>query len=365
VTPAHGLVIGKFYPPHAGHHLLIRTAAAVCRRVSVVVMAAPWERIPLEARVAWLREEHAGEDRVHVAGVADGHPVDLESDAVWRAHVALMLEGARALTPEPVDAVFTSEAYGPELGRRLGAVHVPVDPARGLVPISGTAIRRDPAAAWEHLSAPVRGGLARRVVIVGAESTGKTTLAEELVQALRARGGASGLTRWVPEYGREHTVRLLAGARARAAPEGRPPPGLEDLVWPSGDFELIAARQNALEDAAARAGGPVLVCDTDAFATGIWHERYVGRRSPAVEAHARTAAFYLLTDPDDVPFTQDGLRDGQHLRRWMTDVFAERLTATGRAWSWLRGDRRARLEAAVARVEELLRRWRLDEPGPG
>lgn len=360
MTPAHGLVIGKFYPPHAGHHLLIRTAAAVCRRVSVVVMAARGERIPLDQRVAWLREAHAGEANVHVAGIRDDHPVDLESDAAWRAHVALMVEGARTLTPAPVDAVFTSEAYGPELGRRLGAVHVPVDPARGLVPMSGTQVRRDPPAAWEHLSAPVRAGLARRVVVVGAESTGKTTLAAALAEALRARGGAHGLTRWVPEYGREHTVRLLAVARARAALAGRPPPPMEALEWPSADFEEIAARQNAREDLEARAGGPLLVCDTDAFATGVWHERYVGRRSPAVEAHGREAALYLLTHPDDVPFAQDGLRDGEHLRRWMTGVFAERLGATGRVWRWIRGDRRARLAAAVAEADALLGRgWGL------
>ena len=41
--PRHGLVVGKFYPPHAGHHLLIRAAAAACDRVSVVAMEA---RIP-------------------------------------------------------------------------------------------------------------------------------------------------------------------------------------------------------------------------------------------------------------------------------------------------------------------------------
>lgn len=356
MTPAHGLVIGKFYPPHAGHHLLVRTAAALCRRVSVVVMAASAERIPLADRVAWLREEHAADRNVGVAGVVDDHRIDLEDDAVWRAHVALMVEGARSLSPRPVDAVFSSEAYGAELARRLGAVHVPVDPARQLVPMSGTQVRRDPAAAWDHLSAPVRAGLARRVVVVGAESTGKTTLATELAAALRMRGGAFGLTRWVPEYGREHTVRLFAGARARAALEGRAPPRLEELAWPSDDFVEIAARQNAWEDAAARAGGPVLVCDTDAFATGIWHERYLGYRAPAVEALGRRGALYLLTDPEDVPFEQDGLRDGQHLRRWMTEVFAERLAATGRTWRWLRGERTARLRAAVDEVDAMLRR---------
>jgi nicotinamide riboside kinase len=81
----------------------------------------------------------------------------------------------------------------------------------------------------------------------------------------------------------------------------------------------------------------------------------VARRDPETEAQARRGALYLLTDPEDVPFVQDGLRDGERIRRWMTGVFAERLEATGRRWSWLRGARDARLETAVAAVETLLK----------
>ncbi len=354
MRPQHGLVIGKFYPPHAGHHLLVRTAASVCERVSVVVMAAQVESIPLEARVAWMREVHASEPNVHVAGVVDDHPVDLEDDAIWRAHVGLMQAGARQLTEAPIDAVFTSEAYGAELGRRLGARHVSVDPSRGLAPISGTRVRADPVGAWDLLSAPVRAWFARRVVVVGAESTGKTTLAAELAHRLRQRGGPFGATRWVPEYGRDYTMELWATERARAQLEGRAEPALEELDWPSSGFERIAAEQNRREDLEARVGGPVLVCDTDAFATGVWHERYVGSRSERVEALGRVHPLYLLTHPADVPFVQDGLRDGQSLREWMTSVFVERLSATGRRWEWLRGTREERLQAALAQVDRLL-----------
>lgn len=361
MRPRHGLVIGKFYPPHAGHHLLVRTAASLSERVSVVVMAASVETIPLETRVAWMREVHAPERNVGVVGVRDDHPVDLQSDPIWRAHVALMLEGARQLTDEPVDAVFSSEEYGAELGRRLGARHVAVDPARLLAPTSGTAVRRDPVAAWEHLAPPVRGGLAKRVVLVGAESTGKSTLSCRLAERLRAKGGSLGLTRWVPEFGRDFTADFVARERARAQLEDRPLPTLEGLAWPSEAFEAIAAEQNRREDLEARAGGPVLVCDTDAFATGVWHERYVGRRSSAVEALARRHDLYLLTHPDDHPFVDDGLRDGEKIRHWMTDAFVARLTETGRRWEWLRGA--DRLSAATGAVERLLADgWRLADP---
>jgi nicotinamide riboside kinase len=191
-------------------------------------------------------------------------------------------------------------------------------------------------------------------VVVGAESTGKTTLAASIAASLRTRGGSHGLTRWVGEYGRDYTVEALAKARAEAQIEGRPAPAMEALLWPSSAFVEIAAEQNRREDEAARIGGPVLACDTDAFATGVWHERYVGIRSAEVEALARFHPLYLLTHPDDVPFHQDGLRDGEHLRSWMTGVFADRLASTGRRWRWVRGGPEERVKAALAAVDELL-----------
>ncbi len=363
MKPRHALVIGKFYPPHAGHHLLVRTAAAVSERVTVVAMASSVESIPLELRVAWLREVHRDAPNVTVVGSMDDHPVDFESDAVWRAHVDLMRAAAASVTSTAVDAVFSSEPYGPELARRFGARHVTVDSERVLAPVSGTSVRTDPVAKWELVEPPVRGWLARRVVVVGAESTGKTTLAGDLAAALRERGGPWGLTRWVPEFGREYTVRLLARTRAEAQLAGRPPPRREELGWPSQAFVASATEQNRLEDEAARCGGPVLVCDTDAFATSVWHERYLGSRSPAVDALGRLHPLYLLTHPADVPFDQDGLRDGQHLRDWMTGVFEERLRSSGRRWGWVRGSRPARVLAALEAVDALLAGgWGLTAP---
>ena len=46
----HGLLIGKFYPPHRGHHDAIRLAAARCDEFTVVVMAAAAETVPLADR---------------------------------------------------------------------------------------------------------------------------------------------------------------------------------------------------------------------------------------------------------------------------------------------------------------------------
>jgi NadR type nicotinamide-nucleotide adenylyltransferase len=369
MTGRHGLVIGKFYPPHAGHHLLVRAAAAACTRVTVVVMASRAETIPLATRVAWMREVHT-EPGVTITGIHDELAIDFHSDAIWAGHVALMREAIAAVTDQPVDAVFTSEAYGDELGRRLGARHVAIDPVRTLAPVSGTAVRADPVATWDQLAPCVRAGLAWRLVIVGAESTGKTTLAAALTDRLRRRPGL-GLTRWVAEVGRDYTIDKLAAARATAAVAGDPPPALESLRWTSDDFVAVARDQVRREADAARHGGPVLVCDTDAVATGVWHQRYLGARSAEVEAVAAPAPhhLYLLTHPADVPFHQDGVRDGEAIRDWMTEVFAAHLDERGCRWQWLRGDRDQRLAAAEAAVDAWLAAgWGLAPPlgsGPG
>ncbi|MEE1942888.1 AAA family ATPase [Streptomyces sp. TRM 70361] len=353
----HGLVLGKFYPPHAGHHHLIRTAAARCHRLTVLVCASSVESVPLAERVAWLREVHPGEG-VEVVGAVDDVPVDYSDPGIWDAHMAVF----RAAVPGPVDAVFTSEAYGAELGRRFGAAAVTVDADRAAYPVSGTAVRKDPVGCWEYLAAPVRAALARRVVVVGAESSGTTTLARALAGHYRARGGVWAGTRWVPEYGRRYSAEKYARLRAE-----RPGAALGELVWGSAEFELIAERQLAGEEDAARDGSPVLFCDTDALATTVWHERYTGGRSPAVEAVAARGRhhLWLLTDHEGVPFEDDGLRDGEHLRAWMTGRFRTELTRRGLPHLVLAGSREERLRAAVAAVDDLLARgWHFADPLP-
>ena len=314
--PRHGLVSGRFDPPHAGHHLLIRTAARACARVTVRVLGSAADRIPVERRLAWLREIHAAEPNVAVQSAAEPEPRD-------------------------VDAVF-------------GPRHISVDPRRELVPVSSRAVRADPIAHWERLAPPVRAWLARRVVIGGAESTGKTTFARDLRDALAARGGAFAETRWVPELGRDYTIDMLALERApRRAGAASPSPAWTRWSGARADFVAIARGQNALEEVEARRGGPVLVCDTDAFATAIWHERYLGRRAPEVEALADPRpSLYLLTHRDDVRFEPDGVRDGEHLRAWMTDTFVERLRASPHRPRFVRGSRAERVAQACGR-----RRW--------
>ena len=252
MTP-HGLVIGKFYPPHAGHHLLISTAAACSERVTVLVLSHEVESIPHADRLAWLREVHAAERHVRFHGVIDDHPVDFTDPAIWDLHEAVFRAGLATVTDEPVTAVFSSEDYGDELARRLGAVAVPVDAGRGMAPVSGTAVRADPVGHWDDLAPPVRAWFARRVVVVGSESTGTTTVSRALADALRARGGPHGLTQLVPEQLRATAISKLAADRAAAVLDGIPPPAMEELTWRTDEMTAVAGGP---ERARGRGGAP-------------------------------------------------------------------------------------------------------------
>jgi HTH-type transcriptional regulator, transcriptional repressor of NAD biosynthesis genes len=350
----HGLVFGRFYPPHEGHHRLVETAAARCDRVTVTVLASPEESIPLASRVAWMRSAHAGQPSVRIVGDHGDPPFDpaLVEAAVARATIEDRLPPPAAR----VDAVFSAEPDGGDLCRRLGATHVRVDPERMGAPIWSSALRADVVGHWHWLRPPVRAGLARRVVVIGSESTGTTTVSREIAAALAARGGVWATTGCVAEYGRAYTEEKLAALAAQAAAAGRKPPTMADLRWTDGDFLTIAECQNEDEDVAAAAGSPVLVCDTDAFATGVWYERYLGSRHPGVEAIADRCRhdLYLLTDHIGVPFEQDGLRDGEHLRPWMTRRFIERMDESGRRWIALRGSRAERFAQAMTAVDRLV-----------
>ena len=355
----HGLLIGKFYPPHLGHHVAIREAAALCEQMTVLVMVAAVETVPLADRVAWLRAEHDGEPGVHITGIRCDAPVDVTNQQVWAAQVALRQAGLRADgAAVDVDAVFSGEHYGAELARRFGAANLRLQ-RRGR---SSTAVRADLAGRWSDLAPATRAGMTSRVVVVGAESTGTTTLAGLLTQHYAARGGSWAATQCVGEYGREYTLRKW---------DKNPGVGLADLVWNTDDFDAIGVEQSRREEAAAGAGSPVLICDTDAFATAIWERRYLGSEARTQQPWTRVQprAVYLVTDHEGVDWHDDGLREGDlRVRAAMTEWFTEELTAAAHSWVLLTGSLSERLDIAIRTIDPLLaHRARFGEPlrGPG
>ena len=317
------LVLGKFLPPHAGHAYLAERARELADEVVVLVLANSAEPIPVELRHRWL-EEMLPWATVR-SGVAD-HRVDYADPAAYD----LWADTIKEVTGRSsFDLLLTSEpAYGDMTAERIGARHVLVDSARSAVPVSATMVRADPFATWQFLSPGVRAYYAKRVRLLGAECTGKTTLAAALAARYQ--------TVWVPEYGRDYSV----------------PKDLRGEAWTTVEFVHIARRQQELEDAAARSANRILFCDTDAMATGIWHELYLGVRAPEVEAIGRARTYDLtLLAAADIPWVQDGDRNSDAVRHWMQHRFATELARGPEPVVELRGSLTERLASATEAIE--------------
>jgi HTH-type transcriptional regulator, transcriptional repressor of NAD biosynthesis genes len=342
------MVIGKFYPPHAGHAHLIATAAAQSENVSVLVQGNRFESVTVAERTRWLSGEFADTAGVQVIGMRNDCPEDYHSDEIWKAQNELMRLALKSKGVTAIDAVFSSEEYGGQLAEAFGAEHMLVDLSRTTYPISGTLCREDLGAAWPYIIAPARQELATRIIVVGAESTGTTTLAQALSEYYRPRFPRLAD---VPEYGREYTYEKFDALRAE-----KPDAVLEEMVWTEQDFGRIGARQNEMENAAADLC-PLVIADTDSLATTLWERFYIGEHSYG-SYHAAGQLphrdLYLITDHEGVDFEDDGWREGEHRRAEMTEWFKETLTEEGHSWILLNGDHDRRMQTAIEIIDLIL-----------
>jgi HTH-type transcriptional regulator, transcriptional repressor of NAD biosynthesis genes len=308
-----GVVIGKFYPPHKGHNYLIDTATQSNSEVDVLVVDNPAYSIPAEKRREWIAARHPETNVKIIPDIGDD-----DNSIAWGKYTIDFL-GYRP------DVVFTSEAYGKPWAEAMECEHVDVDIPRTTVPISGTIVRHDILASWDYLSDEVKAGLALRIVTVGAESTGTTTLAHDLAEKLRVP--------WVPEVGRYYTESILT----------------TDKEWTDEDFYRIGHLQQTYENEIAKRSDGVIVCDTNAVATELWQRRYMGRTTSEM---GRIAArdkvdLYIITG-DEIPFVQDGIRDGEHIRHRMHRWFINHIRKTGIPYIIVHGDKQTRLQTALA-----------------
>jgi len=301
-----GLVVGKFCPPHRGHQLLLEAAAAAVNELVVLVYANPDSAdMPAAMRADWLRMLYRTDDatagpaiagtplRIMALSAADGIPPDTAPDEVQREFVRQWLAGQGIA----VDIVFSSEAYGPGFARHLGVEHSAVDEARSQVPVSGTSVRANPQAWAQHLHPLVAAQVGvvapapvPRLVLLGAESSGKSTLAAALAEALH--------TAWVPEYGR--TLHEQKNGQLV----------FDDLLY-------IARRHAELEDEAAAHAHGWLVCDTNAATTALYSYYYFHACHPALQAMAAVCGqryAHTFVCAPTVPFEQDGWRGPEALR---------------------------------------------------
>jgi NadR type nicotinamide-nucleotide adenylyltransferase len=312
-----GLVVGKFAPPHKGHQLLLEKALIACE--SVLVYSNPdFDGMPSSSRASWIQELYPNARVL----VPENPPHNDENDFVQREFVKHFLECEQIV----VDVVFTSESYGAGFAKHIDAQHELVDLERLKIPISGTRVRQNIHANRAMLDPRIYRHFVQKIVFMGAESTGKTTLTERLALEYQ--------TKFVPEYGRE----VWMAKNGKLEPE---------------DYVHIAEHHRKLEDAALLESNRFLFIDTNAITTMFWCYAYEGSGLPELTHLARVAETrydHVFVCNDDIPFVQDGWRDDHIWRARQQSLIIYDLTVRGVPYNLISGS----LEERVSQVRAVL-----------
>jgi len=224
-----------------------------------------------------------------------------------------------------VEVVVSGENYGTALAEMIGASEVRVD--RSELPVSGTMVRADIHTHRHWLDPHVYAHFVKNLTIMGAESTGKSTLA-------RALGAHLGTT-WVHEYGREHYE--ARGGRLQLT-----------------DYVEIARIHREREDEAAYGAFKWVVSDTNAITTMMFSHLYERDsldelREMANECASRYSSFIVCND--DIPFEQDGWRDSIEWRARMQGIVLCDLATRGIPYLVVSGSIHERVGQVMAHLE--------------
>lgn len=285
ITKKPSLVIGKFLPFHSGHKDLITHALSgytgfwrPCKVLVCCKAGDPWTG---QQRVKWIRDSFPKEvvesQKLQVMEVQVDY-CDPHDQVSWNYWASLLTKFA-----PNTGMLFGGEDYCTKLAAVCGWEVRLVNRNIGQFSrVSGTSIRNSVVDNWKYLPIPVKKDLVKRIAIVGAESSGKSTLAQALAEKLK--------TTWVPEYGREY---FEWADIHNAQPE---------------DLEIIAREQLYREELAAIHSSGLIICDTEAWVTKAWAQRLFGWSFDLkIDTPKDRYCLYALTNRL-VDWVQDGTR---------------------------------------------------------
>lgn len=320
--PKHGMLLGKFLPPHMGHVFLGEFAQNYVEHLTIVVGTLEREPIPGHLRFQWMQELFPHANVVHLDKDLPQEPSEHPDFwNIWRTELQNIL-------PAAPDYVFASEQYGHRLAQELGGTFIPVDPSRNNRRVSGTKVRNNPFKYWDLIPHVVRPYYLKRVCIFGPESTGKSTLTANLADHFQTVG--------VTEYARTYLEEMGTDLK-------------QEMLLDIARGQVVS--QQSLEPYAEK----VLFTDTDALTTTIWSHFLYGTCAPEIEALADTQDYdlYLLTDVD-VPWVKDDVRYLPNDRENFLALCEETLQREGKRYIKLSGNWEERFEKATQAVIELI-----------
>lgn len=288
-----GVFPGKLCPPHRGHLAAIFKAACQCEKLYVVVShdAIENEKLfegtgfkapTLKEKAKWLSIELQNFDHIKVLMLDETEiPRYPEGWEAWSYKL-------HDLIPEHIDVIFGSEPEYDEGYTKFfpDTDYVLIDPDRKEFPISATMIRSNPYKYWDYILGAARPHFTKRVLIVGTESCGKTTLTKMLAKVYH--------TSWAEEAGRYYSRDHFGG---------------NEDVYTLEDFYQICIDQRRLEEDALRHANKVTFFDTEALITQYYCEIYLGEKNPKIETLIDPSRYDLvLFLTPEVKWVDDGLR---------------------------------------------------------
>ena len=166
---------------------------------------------------------------------------------------------------------------------------------------------------------------ARKIVLLGPESTGKSTLTKELAEHYQ--------TRFVPEYARQYIEEL-------------------DRAYDEADLLKIAREQIQLEEQANLKPNRFLFYDTNLITIKIWSDFKYGRTDPWILESLKTRSydFYLLVDID-LPWECDPQREHPEQRQELFDLHKNHLVLNRLPYWVISGVEEQRLQNAIEVIE--------------
>ncbi|RFU62855.1 multifunctional transcriptional regulator/nicotinamide-nucleotide adenylyltransferase/ribosylnicotinamide kinase NadR [Peribacillus glennii] len=337
-----GMYGGKFLPcPHMGHVYAMIQASSMVDELHVIVSHDPlYEKelcdsdgvldyVPHTMRVRWWVQLTKDMEHVFVHEVYDeqtGSPSDWDKGA----------EAIKKVVGKAINTVFSSEhSYTPIFHRLYpNAEHIVLDPERKTYPISGTALRtKGILKNWDMVPSVVRPYFVKKVVVVGTESCGKSTMVRNLANLFN--------TVYVEEFGRNFYDRLGS---------------CEDITI-AADYPEIAFEHKRNENRKLKDANRVIFIDTEAIVTQFFSMAYLGIRQPIVDEIAKQQHYdlWLFLEPD-VKWVDDGTRSfGEQKKREENNKLLKSLLANhGVTYKTISGTYGERLEKAVFYVNRLL-----------
>lgn len=298
-----GLILGKFAPFHKGHQYLLEYALERVDKLYVLVYNDEGiSGVSLYNRARWIREIYSDNEKEIIVIEGDHSPtIDDHSEECIRIQDDYIV----SVMPEKITHFFSSEWYGEHVAKALGAKNCIVDIDRTIVPISATKIRENRGLGPIFLHPIVNRDFVKKVVFLGGESTGKSTLTLECAQLYAAC--------CVKEYGREYWI-------ANRDKNGKL----------TGDqLAELAELHIAEEEKMYQISQGICFVDTNAFITKLFCEHYgleVPQKLENLVKLEKSRYDIFVVCADDIPFVQDGTRNDEELRREFQKKIIEHLS---------------------------------------